>query len=1281
MTPTGDGDVRLRVAADAVTDAAGNGNAEAPQFTSTFVAPRVTITGVPPISIMPFTATITFDEAVTGFVRADIMTVNAMLSNFTEVTENTVWTVLVTPTADGEVTLDIDEGAVTNIFGDRNTAAPQAMSTYDSTAPAVVSITRETPATSPTDADSLTWRVTFDEAVMNVDARDFTLVGTTATLSVGEVTGETGVWDVTAAGGNLAGLDGTVMLSLASGQDIADEAGNALTATMLTGANDDTDTYTVDNSAPGVTSITRETPSGSPTNADSLTWRVTFVEAVTNVDAMDFTVTETTATITNVVSVSGQTDIYDVTASGGDLTALNGTVTLSFASGQNIADEAGNALTATMPTGANENSYVVDNTAPMVGWTEPSSLMMNAFTEITPDTRDLDIANYSATGLPAGLNINMTTGLIQGRPTTASSSQSTVVVTVTDNAGNSAGVTLTFPAVVADTTEPRVVSITRFNPTAELTDADALTWRVRFSETVENVDATDFTVSGTMATLSVMEVTGETGVWDVTAMGDDLTTLNGTVTLSFASSQDIEDEAGNGLTATMPTGANENSYMVNTTAVSIAAGPPVSEGSPAVFMLTRTGTTTAMLTVNVSIIQTGDVISGTPPTEVQVMFEAGQATAMLRLMTVDDNVDEVDDPAGTITATLEPDSETPATYALGTPSSDTITVNDNDTRSITFAPLVLEISEGAESDYTVVLDTEPINTVMITPLSDNSDVTVTPAVLTFTPTNWDRPQTVTVTAARDDDDMDETVLITHDVGSPGADYDGLAADTVEITVSEPSVMKRTETVGEVLTGFVGEIVQQTVDVIQYRILSNRVPGFRGQVAGQAIVLREGGVGGQPDVPDGAGERLGYMLPDLSNEGRAAFLTLLEGGAGEDARAMGTSSQSLTVEEALTGTAFSVTQNTDSDLSFGLWGQASHSGFNRRSGTDAIDGRVTGVQLGTDWQRGNDLFGLMVSRSRSDVDVTGGDTSGEIEVSLTALVPYASRRVSSDLSFWGAAGFGRGELSFTQEGQSGTTDIDWKMLTGGAQGALGAAPVLGGASLELSVDALWTEIRSDTLPLLLNATRGQRTRLRFGLEALWAQALKSGAIQTPRLSLGMRHDGGDAETGLGVEIGGGLDWRDPSRGLSFGVEGRALALHEEDGVKDWGVLVSFDYDPRSHTQRGFAMAFTHNLGGSASDGVTALLGPETFPGASSTGGSDDGAWILEASYGMGRGGGMVGSPYGRLSVGSDRAQDVRLGYRIGPDVPYAAKIDLDLWAEPQTSAGGETRAGASLEWRW
>ena len=85
----------------------------------------------------------------------------------------------------------------------------------------------------------------------------------------------------------------------------------------------------VDITPPRITSIERQEPSSSsPTNADSLTWRVTFNEDVKNVDAADFTVSGTSATLT--VSEVTASTVYDVTASAGDLASLNATATLGF---------------------------------------------------------------------------------------------------------------------------------------------------------------------------------------------------------------------------------------------------------------------------------------------------------------------------------------------------------------------------------------------------------------------------------------------------------------------------------------------------------------------------------------------------------------------------------------------------------------------------------------------------------------------------------------------------------------------------------------------------------------------------------------------------------------------------------------------------------------------------------------------------------------------------------------------------------------------------------------
>src|SRR5690606_26183483 len=70
----------------------------------------------------------------------------------------------------------------------------------------------------------------------------------------------------------------------------------------------------------------------------------------------------------------------------------------------------------------------------------------------------------------------------------------------------------------------------------------------------------------------------------------------------------------------------------------------------------------------------------------------------------------------------------------------------------------LMTSEGGLTDtFTIVLTTEPTATVTI-PLSssDSGEGTVSPSSVTFTPADWDDPQTVTVTGVNDDvDDGDQ----------------------------------------------------------------------------------------------------------------------------------------------------------------------------------------------------------------------------------------------------------------------------------------------------------------------------------------------------------------------------------------------------------------------------------------------------------------------------------------------------------------------------------------------
>ena len=117
---------------------------------------------------------------------------------------------------------------------------------------------------------------------------------------------------------------------------------------------------------------------------------------------------------------------------------------------------------------------------------------------------------------------------------------------------------------------------------------------------------------------------------------------------------------------------------------------------------------------------------------------------------------------------------------------------DPDNQSqVTVQPTSLEIGEGEDGQYTIVLDAMPDGDVTVTlSVTGESAITVNEASLTFTEDNWNVAQTVTVTAAQGDDDQDETESVTHAVASVDEGYEGLTVDGVSVTVSDDDSSKQ-----------------------------------------------------------------------------------------------------------------------------------------------------------------------------------------------------------------------------------------------------------------------------------------------------------------------------------------------------------------------------------------------------------------------------------------------------------------------------------------------------------
>ena len=137
--------------------------------------------------------------------------------------------------------------------------------------------------------------------------------------------------------------------------------------------------------------------------------------------------------------------------------------------------------------------------------------------------------------------------------------------------------------------------------------------------------------------------------------------------------------------------------------VTIAAGDsPVTEGTGAVFTLSRTGAApTSELDVAVAVT-IGSVLTTTSPPS-SVTFAAGSAAATLTLATDDDYTD---DDAGTVTVTLQAGSG----YEVGTPASAEVAVTDND------VPVDLVLSVPA----TVAEDEGPLTVTVTATTAENA---------------------------------------------------------------------------------------------------------------------------------------------------------------------------------------------------------------------------------------------------------------------------------------------------------------------------------------------------------------------------------------------------------------------------------------------------------------------------------------------------------------------------------------------------------------------------------
>ena len=246
-----------------------------------------------------------------------------------------------------------------------------------------------------------------------------------------------------------------------------------------------------------------------------------------------------------------------------------------------------------------------------------------------------------------------------------------------------------------------------------------------------------------------------------------------------------------------------------------------------------------------------------------------------------------------------------------------------------------------------------------------------------------------------------------------------------------------------------------------------------------------------------------------------------------------------------------------------------------------------------------------------------------------------------------------------------TDLTMTMGALGVRGSLLKPAGAGGLHLDLRSDVLWMVMDSAKADNLA-ATEAEASRLRLVLQGSRPVALAGGGSFTPSVEIGLRHDGGDAETGTGVEVGGSLRYAS-AWGLSIEASLRALVAHEEQDYREWGASGALRFDP-GRQGKGLTAAIVPTWGTAAS-GISRLWDQSTAAGLAPDSPLAQAAaeGRLEAELGYGlltlRGRALL-TPYARVALVESADQAWHLGTRLA----LAESLNLSVEASRRQREG-------------
>ncbi len=640
-----------------------------------------------------------------------------------------------------------------------------------------------------------------------------------------------------------------------------------------------------------------------------------------------------------------------------------------------------------------------------------------------------------------------------------------------------------------------------------------------------------------------------------------------------------------------------------------------------------------------------------------------------------------------------------------------------------------EATEGTDANmsFRVTLDRTALQTITVDYATSDgtatagADYTATSGTLTFA--LGQRSKTVRVPILDDghDDDGETFTLV---LSNPSGGRIAVATATGTIRNSDPlprGLMAR----------FGRATAEQVITHIEERMAAPRQRGFQARFAGRELLpgserdfalgfltqfaqptgaglagaapLGGAAMGGSQPMamgPRAAGAGLGFPGAGMRGMSGAMGMT----GMGTATGAMGMPGQHAPLGGTTTLNGYGPADgmhggNLFSDSEFelnresrggilSLWSSSSRSYFSGIEDALSLDGDVRTTMVGADYSRGALTLGLSVGRT-AGLGGYSGPGGGRMSTSMTGFYPWAGYQVNDRVSVWGVTGYGTGALSLTPDGASVLeTGVSMAMSAVGTRGELVGSRATGGFALAFKADALWVGAASELLdgPTgRLNASEAGVTRVRTALEGSRGFTLGGGRLSlTPSVEVGLRRDGGDAETGAGMDVGGGLAFTDTVTGLSLDVRVRTLVVHQAEGFAERGMSLSLGWDPTPSSPLGLTARVAPSWGGEARGGAEALWSNQMAYGTGSHQMYGSGERVdAEVGYGLPVGARFVGTPRLGLTT-SQYGRDYRVGY--GLRVLEQGKVSFELGVDAQRrespTAGGASNGllgRASLGW--